>query len=76
MGRKAISDKTRFLRGLFVLLAMLVAVTIVDYTSHGTLKIWLRHSVAPIALGGCIAFLGIYLTMQIKQRVLKMPANL
>ena len=75
MERTVISDKTSFLRGLFVLLAMLVAVTIVDYTSHGTLKTWLRHAVAPIA-GGGIAVLGFYVAMRIKQRVLKMPEGL
>jgi len=76
MERTVISDKTRLLRVLFMLLAMLVAVAIVDYTSHGTLKTWLRHAIVPIAIGGGIAFLGIYLTMRIKQRVLKLPEGL
>jgi len=76
MERKAISDKARFLLLLFLWLATLTATAIARYTSHETLGSWLKYSFAPITLGPVIVFLGFYLAMRIKQRVLKMPEGL
>ena len=76
MERKAISDKTRFLLPLLLWLAMLTASAIAHYASHQTLGSWLKYSFAPITLGLVIVFLGFYLAMRIKQRVLKMPEGL
>jgi len=76
MKRKEISDGTRFLRLAFLFIAMLASGTLVDYFDHGTIRSWLAHTFAPIALGTCIAFLCFYLAMKLKHRVLKMPEGL
>jgi hypothetical protein len=76
MERKIVSDKNRFLRGLLVLIVMLAAGTIVDFTDHVTLRSWFTGMVIPVVLGGCIAALVVYLTMKLNQKNLTLPQGL
>jgi hypothetical protein len=76
MKRNVISDKSRFLRSLLVLFVMLAVGTIVDYLAHKTFRFWLTTTFAPLVCAGSFVFLLLYVTMRLKQRVLKLPEGL
>jgi hypothetical protein len=76
MKQRTISDKSRFLRALLVLIVMLAVGTIFDYVAHMSFRFWLTATFAPIAFAGCTVFLLLYLAMRLKQRALKLPEGL
>ena len=77
MKQKAFGFKRRLLAGIFVMSAAIAGSEIGSSSIHPHMTIrWHIYRDAPIAIGGGIGFLVVYLTLKLKQRILKMPEGL
>jgi hypothetical protein len=60
MNRNALNARKSYRNGFFILLAMIIMATSVDYVFHIAFRSWLIHTFTPLMLGGCSGFTLIY----------------
>jgi len=77
MKQKVVGVKRRLLFGVLGVSAAIAGAEIANGSIHPRMTIlWHIHRDAPIAIGGGIGFLVVYLAIKLKQRILKMPEGL
>ena len=77
MDKKIVSEKTRVLRVVCLMIFMITGKTLTDYHFHQlTLRHWLLNDLSPIAIGGITVLIFMYWARRLKQKVLKPPLGL